>query len=70
MKKLLANRLRERQETIEFRKIKSRLMVQAQNNVSCYYQVFITDKTIIMLQNEGLTVEKVIDGTEKYKVSW
>lgn len=70
MKKLLANRLRERQETIEFRKIKSRLMVQAQNNVSCYYQVFITEKTIIMLQNEGLTVEKVIDGTEKYKVSW
>lgn len=70
MKKLLANRLRERQETIEFRKIKSPLMVQAQNNVSCYYQVFITEKTIIMLQNEGLAVEKVIDGTEKFKVSW
>lgn len=70
MKKLLANRLRERQETIEFRKIKSRLMVQAQNNVSCYYQVSITEKTILMLQNEGLTIEKVINGTEKYKVSW
>ncbi len=70
MKKLLANRLRERQDTIEFRRIRSRLMVQAQNNVNYFYIVHMTEKAITQLKNEGLNVDKVIDGTEKFKISW
>ncbi len=45
-------------------------MVQAQNNVNYFYIVHMTEKAITQLKNEGLNVDKVIDGTEKFKISW
>lgn len=71
MKKLLATRLKERTDTIEFRRIRAALNVAAQNRKTEYRVLNIDQSTILMLQNEGLTVEKINeDGWQKYKVSW
>lgn len=64
-------RLRERTETIEFRKIRAALNVAAQNRQTQYLVLRIDQPTILMLQNEGLIVDKINDhGCEKYKISW
>ena len=71
MKKLLATRLLERTETIEFRRIRSALNTAAQNRMREFRILRIDDSTVLMLQNEGLTVEKIKEhGYEKYKISW
>lgn len=76
-KKSLSNILLERTQTIEYRDIRKQLMSIAQNNKNndpeknCYRIVYIKQETIIKLQNEGLTVEKINEyGYEKYKISW
>lgn len=71
MKKTLSTRLRERTETIEFRAIKSKLMVVAQNKGNSILLMHIQPETITMLQNELLTVEQIQDhGYKKYRISW
>lgn len=70
MKKLLANILKERTETIKYREIRKQLMIQAQNRKNSFLRLYIQQDTILRLQNEGLTVEKINDGMEKYKISW
>lgn len=71
MRKNLAIRLKERTETIEFRKIRTALNSAAQNRNSEYRLLRIEDYTINLLQNEGLKVEKITEfGTEKFKISW
>lgn len=70
MKKTLNTILKERTETIEFRAIKKQLMNVAQNSGTHLMRLTITPKTIIMLENELLMVEKVnTDGYDKYKIS-
>ena len=71
MKKLLATRLRERTETIEFRAIKKQLMNVAQNRGTQLLRFKIEPATILMLENELLTVEKINEhGYETYKITW
>jgi len=71
MKKTLSTRLRERTETIEFRAIKAKLMVVAQNKGNSILLMQIAPETITMLQNELLTVEQIEDhGYKKFKISW
>lgn len=71
MKKTLATRLKERTETIEYRAIVKKLMVVAQNKGNFILLMNIQPNTIIMLQNEMLTVELIEDhGYKKYKISW
>jgi hypothetical protein len=76
-KKLLRTILIERTETIEYREIRKALMTVAQNNKdnnperNCYRVLKMKQDTLIKLQNEGLTVEKIKDnGYEKYKIRW
>lgn len=70
-KKLLSQLLKERTDTIEYRAIRKQLMIKAQNNGSDYRIMRISDKTIIMLQNEGIKVEKITEfNTVKYLLSW
>lgn len=57
MKKTLKNILLHHTETIEYRAIRKQLMVVAQNGGNVFYRFHISDKTIIQLQNEMLTVE-------------
>lgn len=70
MKKTLKNILLERTKTIEYRAIRKQCMNIAQNGGNQIFKIKITEETIIMLKNEMLTVEKINDGTEKYKISW
>jgi hypothetical protein len=70
MKKTLKTILNERIKTIEYRAIRKQCMTIAQNKGTFMLRINITPETIIMLQNEMLTVEKINDGTEKYKISW
>ena len=71
MKKTLNTILKERTETIEFRAIKKQLMNVAQNKGTFLLRLQIEPNTVVMLQNELLTVEKIQDhGYEKYKISW
>ena len=71
MKKTLNTILRERTETIEFRAIKKQLMNVAQNKGTFLLRLQIAPETVVMLQNELLTVEKINDhGYEKFKISW
>lgn len=71
MKKTLNNILTERTRTIEFRAIRKQLMNVAQNGGNSLLRLQISPETIIMLQNELLTVEQVEDhGYKKYKISW
>lgn len=76
-KKLLRTILLERTETIEYRQIRKALMTVAQNNKdndpvkNCYRVIKMKQQTILRLQNEGLTVEKLKEhGYENYKISW
>lgn len=71
MKKTLATRLKNHTDTIEFRAIKKQLYIIAQNNGNCYLTLKLQPKTLLMLQNECLTIEKINEhGYEKYKISW
>jgi len=71
MKKLLSTILHERTDTIEYRAIRKNLMVCAQNEKSEYRTIKIQPKTITMLQNNGITVEKIKEnGYEVYRLSW
>ena len=72
MKKTLNTVLKERTNTIEFRAIRKQLMTVAQNNGNQLLRLAIEPKTIVMLENELLTVEKVNEhGYETFKtVSW
>ena len=71
MKKTLCTRLTERMQTVEFRKIRKLLNVAAENKIQQYMIPVIGYDTINMLQNEGLTVEKIkhANGYENYKIS-
>ena len=70
-KKLLSQILRERTETIEYRKIKSQLMKLAQNEKTSMLIIRISAETQVMLQNEGITIEEIDDhGFKKLKLSW
>lgn len=70
-KKLLSQILRERTETIEYRKIKAQLMKLAQNEKTEMLIIKITPETQIMLQNEGIKIEKLNDsGWDKLRLSW
>jgi hypothetical protein len=71
MKKTLKIILQERSDTIEYRDIRKQLMNIAQNNGNQLLRLRIEPKTIMQLQNEMLTVEKITEhGTEKYRISW
>lgn len=61
MKKNLAARLRERTETIEYRSIRAKLNAIAQNkNVKQEYRALtLQPETIVMLQNEGITIQSI-----------
>ena len=70
-KKLLSTILRERTETIEFRAIRKQLLVVAQNTGTEYRTLHIQPKTITMLENNGIKVEKVNEhGYEVFKLTW
>lgn len=71
MKKDLAQRLRERTETIEFRAIRSKLYQAAQDKKDEYRILHITQETIVMLQNEGIKILKLKEfGYPVFKLSW
>lgn len=73
MKKNLAMRLRERTETIEYRAIVTKLNAIAQNKSlkQQYLAMTLQPETIIQLQNEGVTVEKITEfGYQKYRLTW
>lgn len=71
MKKLLSTILKERTDTIEFRAIRKQLFTVAQNGKSEYRTLSISPKTITMLQNNGITVDKINEhGYETYKLTW
>jgi len=70
-KKLLSQLLRERTETIEYRKIRGQLMKLAQNEKTEMLIIKISPETQIMLQNEGIKIEVINDfGYDKIKLSW
>lgn len=69
-KKLLSQILRERTETIEYRKIKSQLLKLAQNEKTEMLILKITPETQVMLQNEGIKIQKINDGWDKLKLAW
>lgn len=70
-KKLLSDILKHRTDTIEYRAIKQQLMKVAQSGKNEYRQLSISDKTVVMLQNEGIKVEKITEfNYEKFKLSW
>jgi len=71
MKKTLSTILKERTDTIEFRAIRKQLMIVAQNSKAEYRTLSIQPKTITMLENNGITIEKVNEhGYEAYKLTW
>lgn len=71
MKKLLSTRLKERTETIEFRQIKKKLNIAAENRRSTFTIWKIAPETIIMLENEGITVrEIVLHNINQFELSW
>jgi|GEM_PF-2320689 len=71
MKKILSTILRERTDTIEYRAIRKALMNCAQNAKFEYRVLKIDPKTITMLQNNGIKVEKNQDnGYEVYLLTW
>lgn len=71
MKKTLNTTLKERTDTIEFRAIRKQLMTVAQNGGNQLLRIKIEPKTITMLENELLTVEKIKPhGYETFKISW
>jgi hypothetical protein len=71
MKKTLSTLLRERTDTIEFRAIRKALYVVAQNSKCEYRTLSMQPKTITMLENNGITIEKVNEhGYETYKLTW
>lgn len=71
MKKTLSTILKERTDTIEFRAIRKKMMDAAQNSKAEIRQLRIEQKTIIMLQNNGINVEKINEnGYDIYKCSW
>lgn len=72
-KKLLAIVLRERSESIIYRKVRKELMDQAQNNRSEYIilQSRLDDYALTRLQNEGILVAPINEnGHHKYKLTW
>jgi len=70
-KKLLSQYLRERTETIEYRKIKAQLMKLAQNEKTEMLILTVSHETQIMLQNEGIKIETITDGGwDKLRLSW
>lgn len=73
MKKTLAMQLRDRFETIEYRKVRSDLFKKA-NDKEASQQLFVfymKPETIIKLQNEGFAVEKNTKlGFGQYLITW
>lgn len=70
-KKTLAAILQERTDTVEYRSIKQKLMKVAQNKGNEFRVIFIEQKTINQLQNEGISVTKVNEfGYDKYLLKW
>jgi hypothetical protein len=71
MKKTLRTILLERTDTIEYRSIKKRLMVIAQNGGNQLILLHLSVKAQIQLNNEQIDTEKFNDhGYEKWKISW
>lgn len=71
MKQTLNNILKTRTDTIEFRAIRKQLMTVAQNGGNSFIRLTIYPKTITMLENELLTVNKINEhGYETFKISW
>jgi len=58
-KKLLSEILRERTETIEFRKIRAQLMKYAQNEKTSFRILKMKTETRIQLENEGITITEI-----------
>lgn len=70
-KKTLATILKERTDTIEYRAIRKQLMIKAQNRSNEYRVISLQDRTITMLQNEGISIEKITEfGQDKFLLSW
>lgn len=71
MKINLSQRLRKRTETIEYRKLLKCLYRAAENKQTEYFVISIEVQTLMMLENEGLKIEKNNEfGYERYKISW
>lgn len=58
-KKLLAEILRERTETIEYRSVRNNLMKQAQNNKNTFRILKMKPETRIQLENEGIAITEI-----------
>lgn len=70
-KKLLSQILRERTETIEYRKVRSQLMKYAQNEKTSFRILKLKSETIIQLQNEGIVITEINEPSYKvFELSW
>lgn len=70
-KKLLSQILRERTETIEYRKVRGQLMKYAQNEKTSFRILKLKPEPIVQLQNEGITINEVNEPSYKvYELSW
>jgi hypothetical protein len=70
-KKLLSELLRERTETIEYRKVRGQLMKYAQNEKTSYRIMKLKPDTIVQLQNEGITITEIDEPNYKVlELSW
>lgn len=63
-KKLLSQILRERTETIEYRKVRGQLMKYAQNEKKEFHILKMKTETRIQLENEGIKI------TEKHEKNY
>lgn len=71
MKKLLSTKLRERTDTVEFRKIRRQLMQFADDKKYEFRILRLQQGTINMLQNEGIKVTAIKEhGCDKLLLSW
>lgn len=72
-KKNLAYRLRERNETIEYRRIRTALnsIAQSKDAKQEYRVIHLTHETINQLQNEGIIITQIKEfGYKKYLLTW
>ncbi len=73
MKKNLAYRLREKTETIEYRKIRTKLNAIAGNKEvkQEFRTMYLEPETINLLLNEGITINQITEfGYKKYLLTW
>lgn len=70
-KKLLSEILRERTETIEYRKIRAQLMKYAQNEKTSFRILKMKPDTRIQLENEGIIITEINETNYKVlELSW